>query len=260
MDDALVLMFHGIDGPRSRAAGYAADAHYTVPAMRFAETLDALDEAGCTLGAARDLIDDTGARKPVWLTFDDGDASNVLEALPVLAARGLKADFFINPARVGSAGVMDWSDLRAMAAEGMSLQSHGHTHTYFTHLDGLALREELRASKDALEQSLGQAVTLLAPPGGRVPRGLVALAKSLGYRAVLDSTPGLVRRRDGERPLPRVAVTAAHRPEQIRRWAVDGMPALRRLRWRHAALASAKAMLGDARYERWRHRALGAAP
>lgn len=259
MDDALVLMFHGVDGPRARAAGYAADAHYTVSAARLADMLDALVDAGCTLGAARDLIDDTASRRPVWLTFDDGDASNALEALPVLAARGLQADFFINPARVGSAGVMDWSDLRAMADAGMSLQSHGHTHTYFTRLDRAALREELRASKDALEQALGQPVTLLAPPGGRVPRGLVPLARSLGYRAVLDSTPGVVGRRNGDQPLPRVAITAAHRPEQVRRWAMEGMPALRRLRWRHAALASAKAVLGDARYERWRHRALGAA-
>ena len=258
MPPALALMFHGVDGPRSRAVGYAADAHYTVDAMRFAAMLDALRAAGCTLGAARDLLDDTTSPQPVWLTFDDGDASNALEALPLLAERGLNADFFITPARVGRPGFMGWAELRQMAAAGMSLQSHGHTHAYFTHLDAAALREELRVSKDQLEQGLGQPVTLLAPPGGRVPRGLVPLARSLGYRAVLDSTPGLVAGRDLSRPLPRVAVTAGHAVDTVSTWATGGPAALRRLRMRHRVLATAQAVLGDERYERWRGRALGA--
>ena len=258
MAPALALMFHGIDGPRSRAAGYAADAHYTVEAGRFASMLDALSAAGCTVGAARDLIDDVRSPRQVWLTFDDGDASNVLEALPTLVERGVRADFFITPDRVGRAGFMGWDDLRSMAAAGMSLQSHGHTHAYFTHLSAAALREELRVSKDQLEQGLGQPVTLLAPPGGRVPRGLVALAQELGYRAVLDSTPGHVERRDLAHALPRVAVTAGHGTDTVVAWATRGPAALRRLRLRHRVLATAKAVLGDARYERFRSRALGA--
>lgn len=260
MPPALVLMFHGIDGPHSRAAGYAADAHYTVTAQRFAAMLDALAEAGCRLGAARDLLDDRTSTRQVWLTFDDGDASNALEALPILVERGLRADFFITPQRVGRPGFMGWGELRLLASMGMSLQSHGHTHAYFTHLTPPALHEELRVSKLWLEQGLGQAVSLLAPPGGRVPRGLVALAQGLGYRAVFDSTPGLVCGRDVNRTLPRVAVTAGHSVDTVLAWALHGPAALRRLRLRHHLLATAKTVLGDCRYERWRHKALGTMP
>jgi peptidoglycan/xylan/chitin deacetylase (PgdA/CDA1 family) len=260
MRHPIALMFHGIDGPHSRAAGFSADPHYTVEASRFEAILDALLEAGCTVGAARDLIDAPPEDHSVWLTFDDGDASNLLEALPILAKRGLSADFFVNPGRVGSPGTMDWSALREMADAGMSIQSHGQTHAYFTHLSSDALREELRVSKQAIEDHLGHAVSLLAPPGGRVPRGLVELARGLGYRAVLGSVPGVITRRDGRELLPRVAVTAAHSEDTVRGWAVGGASALRRLRLRHVALASAKTLLGDTRYERWRHRALGTAP
>lgn len=260
MGNALVLMFHGIDGPRSRGAGYAADPHYTVEASRFREMLDALGETGRAVGSARDLIDVDDHRGQVWLTFDDGDASNALEALPALAAKGMKADFFVNPARVGRRGFLDWAALRDLSDAGMSIQSHGHTHTYFTALDRDALIEELRVSKARLEEGLGRPVTLLAPPGGRVPAGLVPLARSLGYRAVLDSTPGLVRRRDGREALPRVAVTGHHDATTVRRWAEHPVAALRPLRLRHAVLGAAKAFLGDARYERWRHRALGTSP
>jgi hypothetical protein len=86
----------------------------------------------------------------------------------------------------------------------------------------------------------------------------VPLARSLGYRAVLDSTPGLVAERDLSRPLPRVAVTAGHAVDTVSAWATGGPAALRRLRMRHRILATAKAVLGDERYERWRGRALGA--
>lgn len=260
MRHPIALMFHGIDGPQSRAAGFSADPHYTIGATRFAAILDVLLAAGCKVGAARDLVDATPDDHSVWLTFDDGDASNLLEALPILANRGLSADFFINPGRVGKPGIMDWSALRTMADAGMSIQSHGHTHTYFTHLSSEALREELRVSKQSIEDRLGHAVSLLAPPGGRVPSGLIELARGLGYRAVLGSVPGVITRRDGRRLVPRVAVTAAHSEDTVRDWALGGASALRSLRLRHVALASAKTLLGDARYERWRHRALGTAP
>jgi len=259
MPCVLALMFHGIDGPRARAAGYAADPHYSVEAGRFAALLDALVASGHRVGAARDLLDMDDGLPQVWITFDDGDASNLEEALPLLAARGLKADFFINPARVGRPGFLDWGAVRHLAAAGMSLQSHGQTHTYFTHLAPAALREELRVSKAQIEQATGMPVSLLAPPGGRVPRGLVPLARTLGYRAVLGSCPGVIRGEAlaGEQPLPRVAVTRHHTVDEVMRLAAGGESALRRLRWRYRVLESAKALLGDARYERWRARALG---
>ncbi|MCG6118437.1 MAG: polysaccharide deacetylase family protein [Aquimonas sp.] len=253
----LILMYHGLSEAGAQPRG--ADPHYTLPVQAFAAQLDALLAAGCTLGAARDLLD--AAPEPaapcVMLGFDDGDASNHGLAWPRLAARGLAADFFVNPARVGRPGFCDWGELREMAEAGMSIQSHGLTHTYFTHLDATALREELRVSKLQIEAQLGQAVTLLAPPGGRSPRDLVALARSLGYRAVLGSEPGLLGGHDPGQPLPRLALTADHGVDSVLGWVEGGEAAVAPLKRRYRRLALAKRMLGDRGYEHVRALALG---
>ncbi len=252
-------MYHGLSAEGSAPLG--ADPHYTLPATRFAAHLDALQAAGACIGSARDGLQQSAA-KAVWIGFDDGDASNYSQALPVLIERGLRADFFVNPARVGSAGYCHWSELRALADAGMSVQSHGLTHTYFTHLSTPQLREELRVSKAQIEQQLGQPVTLLAPPGGRAPGGLADLALALGYHAVLGSAPGIARwspQQKSARVLPRVAVTAGHDSAQVLRWFTQGQRALLPLQMRYHGLALAKRLLGDKRYEQVRTRLLGLA-
>jgi peptidoglycan/xylan/chitin deacetylase (PgdA/CDA1 family) len=254
----LILMYHGLS--QGQAAVRGADPHYTLPRARFEEQLDGLRAAGFELGCARDLLPDCDAapRTRVMLTFDDGDASNFEVALPALTARGLSADFFVNPARVGSEGFCSWDQLRQMARAGMSIQSHGHTHTYFTALDAASLREELRVSKAEIEQQLGQPVSLLAPPGGRVPHGLVELAAELGYVAVLGSAPGaLVVDTDRHLPLPRLALTHEHRVEHLLDWCRGGASALAPLQRRYRRLALAKRVLGDRGYEQVRGLALG---
>lgn len=259
MPSALCLMYHGLAADGIVPCG--ADPHYTVATTAFAAQLDALTAAGACVGSAREGLQQAQPNA-VWIGFDDGDASNYSQALPVLAERGLQADFFVNPARVGGAGYCDWSELRTLADAGMSVQSHGLTHTYFTHLSEPQLREELRVSKAQIEQHLGREVSLLAPPGGRAPKGLAELALSLGYRAVLGSAPGIANWSPDQtrrRILPRVAVTASHDRAQVLHWFHGGRRALLPLQMRYHGLALAKRLLGDARYEQVRARLLGTA-
>lgn len=254
--EVLVLMYHAVDpgdgGPEP------ADPHYTVAAGDFAAQLDALTAAGQALGCARDGLA-AAPDEAVWLTFDDGDISNYATAFPLLAERGLRADFFVNPARVGRAGFCSWAQLREMAAAGMSIQSHGMDHTYFTHRSRAALIEDLRTSRAEIEQALGSPVVLLAPPGGRCPRGLDRLAADCGYQTVLGSAPGTLRGGRVQGVVPRVAVLAGHRAETLCLWARDGRRALRRQRLRYGLLSGAKRLLGDRGYERLRGAVLGGA-
>jgi peptidoglycan/xylan/chitin deacetylase (PgdA/CDA1 family) len=254
----VILMYHGLRRDAAQVAG--ADPHYTLPAEAFEQQLDALTAAGLRLGSARDLLVDIGraAQPRVMLTFDDGDLSNFEAALPALSQRGLSADFFVNPARVGRHGFCSWSQLREMAGAGMSIQSHGLTHTYFTALEPDALREELRVSKAEIEARLGSPVSLLAPPGGRAPKGLVPLARTLGYRAVLGSEPGVLDAGvDTDRPLPRLALTHEHGVAQVLAWCRGGAAAVEPLQRRYRRLALAKRVLGDRGYEQVRGLALG---
>ncbi len=254
--EVLILMYHALDDGSGAPDG--ADRHYSVDAARFGEQLDLLTAAGVQVGCARDGIA-LGQSAGVWLTFDDGDSSNWAQAFPQLMARELRADFFVNPERVGKPGFCSWAQLREMAGAGMSIQSHGMDHTYFTHLSRSALAQDLDRSRRSIEDALGIGVSLLAPPGGRCPPGLFRLAAECGYQAVLGSRPGTLSAGRIRGIAPRVAVLASHAAEQPRDWARGGRASLRRQRLRYGLLSAAKRMLGDRGYEQLRGRLLGGA-
>ncbi|MGN6517907.1 MAG: polysaccharide deacetylase family protein [Dokdonella sp.] len=248
---SIALMYHAIAGPGSPDA--AQDPHYTVEASRFAAQLDALVRVAGGATSARDWLAAPG--RAAVLTFDDGHASNHALAWPMLAARGLGADFFVNPGKVGQAGLAGWPELREMAAAGMSIQSHGWNHRYFTELDDRALRDDLLRSRLAIEDHIGSAVTLLAPPGGRMRADLPLIARECGYACVFGSEPGVLDAAATTRALPRMSVTAALDVTTLEDW-IAGR-GIARARLRYGVLGFAKRALGDRRYERLRGRLLG---
>jgi peptidoglycan/xylan/chitin deacetylase (PgdA/CDA1 family) len=249
---AIALMYHALEGPLAPAEG--RDPHYSVTPEAFEAHLDLLERRAGGAACARDWLSGTVLARAV-ITFDDGHASNHRYALPLLQARGLRADFFVNPGRVGEGGCASWSDLAEMAAAGMSIQSHGWNHRYFTELTPAALREDLLRSRRTIEDRLGLPVTLLAPPGGRMPPHLAEIARECGYAHVLGSQPGRLDLR--RRVQPRMAVTAATTARHVEGWLVGR--GIVRARARYGTLALAKRVLGDGRYERLRGRLLGQA-
>jgi peptidoglycan/xylan/chitin deacetylase (PgdA/CDA1 family) len=248
----IALMYHAL----GEAAGPAADAHYTVATARFQEQLGLCARLGGAAVSARDWL---AGRAGVILTFDDGHETNYHLGFPALVAAGAGADFFVNPAQVGTPGFASWTQLREMADAGMSIQSHGLDHRYFlTELTPQRLREELRRARLEIEEHVGRPVTLLAPPGGRSPARLQQIAEEVGYTHVLDSRPGPVRRAAGRRTLCRLAVTAQLELPTLESW-LRGGRALRRAQLRYAALDLAKRLVGDQAYQSIRRRLLGTA-
>ena len=64
-------------------------------------------------------LDSVVGRSDVRITFDDGNASDLEQALPGLRQRGLTATFFVVAGRLGDPGFLDEQDVRALAAAGM---------------------------------------------------------------------------------------------------------------------------------------------
>src|SRR5215469_1731496 len=137
----LALMYHAID---DGAVVDGEDPHYTVTTKRFEAHLDTLAAHGADVTSAREWVE--SPRPAVLMTFDDGHVSNHRVAMPSLAKRNMHADFFVNPARVGTSGMASWNDLREMSERGMSIQSHGWDHRYFTALTPSELRDDLTRS------------------------------------------------------------------------------------------------------------------
>lgn len=248
---AVALMYHALSDdevPRGQ------DPHYTLGERRFRAQLRLIAGHGGG-GCARDWLAGRHAHR-VLLTFDDGHASNHRHAFPALAEAGMRADFFVNPANVGKPGYAGWSDLREMSAAGMSIQSHGYDHVYLTGLDPRTLRDRLYAARIAIEDQVGTCVTLLAPPGGRMPSGLAGVARQCGYHHVLSSRPGRIVADRKSRILPRMPVTSSLDERRFGAWIAGNPLAIAREQLRYGTLSLAKRLLGDSRYERVRMHAL----
>lgn len=247
----VALMYHALGRGE---VPHGQDPHYTLDESSMLEQLRQIASLGGAC-STRDWLSGE-QRCPVLLTFDDGHVSNHRLAFPALCAHGMRADFFVNPSNVGKPGFATWAELREMSAAGMSIQSHGYEHVYLTRFEPRTLRDQLYAARLAIEDEVGAAVTLLAPPGGRMPADLAMHARECGYRHVLSSRPGRFPAMPDAFVLPRLSVTAALDADRFRAWIAGSTAAILRERLRYGTLSLAKSLLGDARYERARTVAL----
>jgi peptidoglycan/xylan/chitin deacetylase (PgdA/CDA1 family) len=246
----IVLMYHGLHfGPLE----LHYDPRYSVLPIEFERQMRLLamrrERAwlpGMTPAA------DAATAPEVMVSFDDGAISDAEIALPCLLAARLQAAFFVTSDFVGRPGRVTRSQLRALAAAGMAIGSHGASHRFLSTLSSAELQDELRRSRGELEHWTGRPVTLLALPGGRGGARERDAALAAGYRLVFGSEPGDNRAPTRSGLLQRVPVvrgTTLRGFDQRLAW--DG-PEVRRLRWRHRLLQLPKALVGDQGYDRLR--------
>ncbi len=174
--ERLVITFHGL-GPA--AAGVdAAEAPYWCDEARFTSILDNVGPLSKATGL------------PIEVTFDDGNASDARIALPALAARGLKAAFFVCAGRIGQAGYLDGADLRELQAAGMTIGSHGWHHLDWRRTDDRTLERETRGALDRIAAEIGQPVDAVGIPFGSYDRRVLKQLRRSGVRTAFTSDGG----------------------------------------------------------------------
>jgi peptidoglycan/xylan/chitin deacetylase (PgdA/CDA1 family) len=133
-----------------------------------------------------------GERIAAKVTFDDGHISNYDIAFPMLADRGMTAEFFLTANWIGKrAGYMNWGQVRDMYAAGQQIGAHGWSHKLLTHCNSAELQLELVAARKLLEDELGAPVTSLSFPGGRFNKRILAACVDAGYTKMFTSIPQL---------------------------------------------------------------------
>jgi len=182
-----VLMYHGIHDTVNDEGLF--DSTYSLSRKNFKAHLSWLFNHGYQT-VAFDCLPDTLLEKSVVVSFDDGDISNYTVAYFALLEVGYRGEFYITTDRIGHAGSMSKNQIRDMADNGMSIQSHGVTHKFLSDLKYDDLYRELYESKDILEQITGKSVNVLALPGGRGNSRVVKLALELGYKIICTSIMG----------------------------------------------------------------------
>ena len=145
----------------------------------------------------REPIEQVEVREPyVAMTFDDGpDPVNTPRLLDILAARGVKATFYV----IGEPVTVHPDVVRRTLAEGHEVGNHTWSHRSLTTQTSHSIVEELMRTQEAVEDAIGIPTASLRPPYGAVTRQMTRwIDYQFGYPAVLWS----VSARDWEDPGP----------------------------------------------------------
>ncbi|WP_405738562.1 polysaccharide deacetylase family protein [Streptomyces sp. NBC_00028] len=194
--------------------------------------------------------------RPVLITFDDGYEGVHRHALPVLAKHGFAATLFVSTAWLrgphdnGNAldTMLDWPQVRELAAEGVEIGGHSHTHPQLDQLDDDTLRRELILCKEIVTDELGTAPVSFAYPYGYSSRRVREQVRETGYAQALAVGNALARRRQGPYALLRVTVRRATDAEEFQRL-IEGR-AIARTFARDRAFTKGYAMVRRARQVR----------
>lgn len=193
-------------------------------------------EDACRLDRARfDAVLDLLAGKPgVRLHFDDGNASDLTDALPALLARGLAATFFLPVGLLGRPGFLELPQASELADAGMTIGSHGLHHRPWPTLSASELDLEIDGAKRRLEDVVGRPVLEAACPFGAYDRRTLAALRDAGFERVFTSDRGVAR--EGDWLQPRNTVHRDDGPDDVRRL-VEGRPGAWRKLTRRARLS-----------------------
>ncbi|RKS68650.1 peptidoglycan/xylan/chitin deacetylase (PgdA/CDA1 family) [Actinomadura pelletieri DSM 43383] len=130
---------------------------------------------------------DCARAKCVALTFDDGPAESTSELLDILAARKVKATFFL----IGE-NVAKHPDLvRREHAAGHELADHSYTHADLGAASKEDVLSELTRTQDAIRQASGVTPVLLRPPYGSTSDRLAGITRRMGLAQVMWSVDPL---------------------------------------------------------------------
>jgi peptidoglycan/xylan/chitin deacetylase (PgdA/CDA1 family) len=133
-----------------------------------------------------------GDHRQVLITIDDGHHS-IEDALPIMLKYRFRPVLHVTAGLIGREYYLEWPELRRMVLHGISIQSHAMNHHDLTKLPAPELARELTDSKKTIEDNIGQRVTTLAAPMGRIDRRVMQAALDAGYEVIMTSYTGINR-------------------------------------------------------------------
>ncbi|MFI1101293.1 polysaccharide deacetylase family protein [Streptomyces melanogenes] len=227
-------MYHAV-GHRPAAAAYGL----SVSPGAFAEQMDVLADRGFTPLTTAGLAHawrSAGAlpRRPVLITFDDGYEGVHRHALPVLARHGFAATLFVSTGWLRGAHeeggapdtMLDWDQVRELAAGGTEIGGHSHTHPQLDQLGDDRLWFETLRCKEIVAEELGARPVSFAYPYGYSSRRVRRTVRAAGFAQALAVGNALAERRQGPYALERVTVRRGTGIEEFERL-VEGRAIMR---------------------------------
>ncbi len=198
-----VLCYHQIRDWRASDSKTSKD--YIIPVAAFKEQMQMLADSGYHTVLPDQLYAylTTGAalpKKPVMLTFDDGDLDQYTVAAPELEKHGFKGAFFIMTVAIGrhrKQPYMDKTQIKDLSDRGHAIGAHTWDHHNVKKYQGDDWKIQVDEPKTKLEGIIGKPVKYFAYPFGLWNREALPELQKRGYAAAFT----LADKRDDTMPL-----------------------------------------------------------
>lgn len=219
-------MYHVIDEP-PRSAPYPG---LYVSRRELREQVRRLARAGyeaVTLGRVVDAWRGkaTLPRRPVVLSFDDGYASHVTAALPILRAQGWPGVLNLDVSNLEPSWGIRPAGVRRLIAAGWEIGAHSMTHADLALSTGTALRREVAGSRRAIRRLFGITPRFFCYPAGRYDAEAIAAVQAAGFEGATTTEFGLASPTADRFVLARVRVDRGDGADGLlRKLAALGLP------------------------------------
>ena len=136
----------------------------------------------------------------VLITFDDGFFDLYRFAFPILQEEGISAIIFVVSGYAGKRNDWDitfgkyfthlsWDKLREMNRYGIIIGSHSHLHPDYSRIPVEVIRRDLEVSFNMISDEIGERVSFLSYPFGRIREGDWRIARDVGFTRAFTSIP-----------------------------------------------------------------------
>ncbi len=186
----------------------------------------------------------------VCITFDDGCATDLLAAAPLLGELGFNSTFYLTAGFVGTPGYLTRAQVAELDALGMEIGCHSMTHPYLNDLSEPELKREIVDAKAQVEEMIGHPIEHFSCPGGRYDRRTLDMARRAGFTSVANSRFYQNSPATSPYELGRVAMLRDLTPEEFASTCKGH--GLWKKRLRHSARQSVQRALGNHAYDRLR--------
>lgn len=206
-----VLLYHDIS--------HEIKDDYTVTPALFAAHMEWLYQRGYRAISFDDIAAASSLDKAIIITFDDGYASFIAYAFPVLHSYGYKATINIIGEYVGgylqdggTRPMLSWDEYRYLAKSGLvSLGCHTDRLHTFRQKGVLGASEgelfdDLTGFQERFVREIGTACRIIAWPYGFYDVKSIAVAHKAGFRYHLTSKVGLYQSLKDSKEIPRIRI------------------------------------------------------
>ncbi len=158
--------------------------------------------------------------RPIVISFDDGYADFLVNALPVLQRYEFEATLYIVTKYVGQSSawlqgqgagdrsLLTWAQVAEVNAAGIECGAHSHTHVQLDTVPLPEARDEIVRSKRELEQHLNQPVESFAYPYGYHNAHVRELVQEAGFASACAVKHALSTVDDDRFALSRIIIAA----------------------------------------------------